>query len=143
MALLRDDDAVEALEADFRQFYSGLDLRDLWRPGSGMNYRVVISLWKRLPQDARIWEALVGERARWTEEKHLLADIRDFCMRTMYFSSIAAAKDLNQTALGQINDHAPKPPRRPGDPEPTQKTALTGAELKGTFLGKMVGNPRR
>lgn len=133
---------MAALEADFTQYYRA-DLRDLWRPGSGMTYRWVISHWKQLPEGARTWRVIVGERARWTEEKHLLADIRDFLVRTTYFGGIAAAKDLNQSALDKINEHIPKPARRPGDPEPERKIVSGGAELQQTFLGGMVGRPNR
>jgi hypothetical protein len=44
------------VEADFRSYYNGLDLRDLWRPGGGaskLTHRLALSLVEQLPPESR------------------------------------------------------------------------------------------
>lgn len=50
------------MEAALQRFYN-VDLRDLYRPGSGLTYRRVLTLIQQLPSP-------------WTIEAHLLDDIR-------------------------------------------------------------------
>lgn len=66
----------EAIEADFQRFY-GTDIRDVFRPGSGLTWRRVRAFIWALPADSALVREMSGEDAGWTLETQLLAAMHD------------------------------------------------------------------
>lgn len=137
---MKDDKAVECLEADFLSEYNGLDLRDLWRKDSGLTARRAISLFRQLPPTSRVWKYLLGDSAEWGYQEHLLADIRDLGMQIAYFSAQAVQVQLKPNSAEQKRLFRGVPTRlpRPGDPKEEIRFA-TKDELIALFG---VGKPR-
>ena len=132
---------MAALEADFWEYYHR-DLRDLWKPNSGMTVRWVISHFRKLPPKSRVWKHLLGEKAEWGYEEHLLADIRDIVARTSFLNAIEAHKGITDGNWNNIMRKLPDPPLRPGDEKPEIKFA-TKDELTQLFGGGMKPRGRR
>lgn len=66
----------EAIEADLARYY-GADIRDLFRPGSGLTWRRLRALVTNLPAESALGRALGGEDSVWTLETQLLAALHD------------------------------------------------------------------
>lgn len=132
---------MEALEADFWEYFHR-DLRDLWRPNSGMGPRWVISHFHQLPPSSRVMKYLIGEAAQWGQQEHLLADIRDSNFILTYVTQYLLAAQLSKPgSFEEIMNEAPELPLRPGD-EPKKPVELaTRDELLQLFGGG--GKPPR
>lgn len=122
------------MEADFTQYYQA-DLRDLWRPDSGMTVRWVIVHLMELPDDSRIKKHYGGEHAIFSLNDHLTADIRDLLLNVQYFTAVGALKDMKQSQIQKIVRGSPERPPRPGEIEPEPKFA-TKEELLMLFPDK-------
>ncbi|MBB5934575.1 hypothetical protein FHS42_001622 [Streptomyces zagrosensis] len=59
------------------QRYYGTDLRDLFRPGSGLTWRRLRALVTGLPADSALGRAIAGPDSVWTLETQLLAAVHD------------------------------------------------------------------
>jgi hypothetical protein len=138
---MNDDIAVVALEADFNEVYH-CDLRQLWVHNSGMTVRWVVDHFDHLPTTSRTKRHLIGEEASWSQQDHLMADVRDILLQNTYFTQITASKDIKQSGWSKIVDGIPKPPRRPGDEEPTPEFTPKD-ELVGLFGGGRKPRGRR
>lgn len=66
----------EAIESDLQRYY-GTDIRDIYRPGSGLTWRRVRALIAHLPADSALARSMAGEDSGWTLETHLLAAVHD------------------------------------------------------------------
>lgn len=66
----------EAIEADLQRYY-GTDLRDVFRPGSGLTWRRLRALVTGLPPDSALAQAMAGPDSVWTLETQLLAAVHD------------------------------------------------------------------
>ncbi len=131
---------MAALEFDLWQFCHR-DLRDLWRPNSGMSVRWVISTIDQLlkKQESSLRKYLVGDKAEWHHQEHLLADIRDTISFMAYFAPFAALSQVSERSDRQkILRDIPKAPLRPGD-EPEEIKFATKDELMQLFG---AGKPR-
>lgn len=84
------------------RFY-GVDLFDLGSPWLSM--RRLIVLLDHLPRESATVRAVVGDRARWGDTEHLLADLIDVAHWQMWQFSSAHSKKRPKR---------PKPIRRPG-----------------------------
>jgi len=132
---------VVKLDADLRSEY-GLDLHDLWKPGTGLTVRRLISYIKELPQDARIWKHLLGEETLWGHQEHLLADVRDVSQQIAYFSAVAAGRQFSKRSEWEkVMKDIPKQSRRPGDPKEEAPTFATTTDLMDMFGGGAIGKP--
>jgi hypothetical protein len=123
------------LLADLRQYYD-TDLRDFWREGSGLSLLVLISYLFHLPVDSRVMQKLGDQR--FNRQEHLQADILDALMQICYFTSVNANVQIRDgKSYKKVLDGAPKPLRRPGDPEPVkpQKKFVSGKSLNGVMQG--------
>lgn len=120
------------MEADFTSEYNGLDLRDLWRRGSGLTARRAIALIIELPEGSRTKKHIAGDRALFDVKAHLLADIRDLLNATQYFAGATATKDLKKSHIEKLARGMPQRIRRPGEPDPEKKFA-TPEELRQLF----------
>lgn len=99
----------EAVEADFQRYY-GTDIRDLWRPASGLTWRRFRALLSGLPPDSALARSLAGPDAGWTLETQLLAAMHD---------------RLSEANWQRGNAGAKSPSRRP-DPIPRPGVAAPG-----------------
>jgi hypothetical protein len=121
--------------ADLRQYYD-VDLRDFWREGSGLSLLVLISLLFQLPVDSRVMQHL-GEK-RFNRQEHLQADILDALRQIAYYTSVNANVQIRDArSYKKIVESAPKPLRRPGDPEPVKPTKqfVSGKQAAGVMKG--------
>lgn len=115
---LRDKKTRDALEADFRQYYS-LDLRDLWR--GGLNFIQVARLMTQLPRDGRLYREASKEPL--SLEEHLRMSILDAVRTGSYYSMVAAQAAVGKKGWGAVVKNAPKPLKR--RPEDDQKVVVT------------------
>jgi hypothetical protein len=121
---------TKALEVDLRRYYSGLDLRDLWRPGGGaskLTYRLIRVLIDGLPPESltktAIRDTLTSEDfedapepdgwGAWSKTDELLAVLVDQ-VGWLTYSTYAAQGG---------KPHEPTPIRRPG-------VGLSGAQKR-------------
>jgi hypothetical protein len=106
----------EAVEADLA--FRGVDLRDLWRPGTHLTWRRLKVLVNNLPQESAtqtairdsmpadvMREAAVSGHGRWSHEAMLLALLVD-CVNAMRYEAVAMQGGAKPTE--------PKPLPRPG-----------------------------
>jgi hypothetical protein len=100
--------------ADLWRYY-GVDLRDLWRPGSDLTPRAVLWLVEHLPQESATIAAMKGggHFREWTTQNHLLAGV---------FNLLAAA---NRQRAGKAMRKAPIQPPKPK----AQKRRPAGARV--------------
>lgn len=65
-----------AVEADLTRFYPGIDLRDVWRRGSGLTWRRLCALVAHLPAESACARAeLPAGVEPWSRTDLLLADV--------------------------------------------------------------------
>lgn len=112
------EDYAEPLEADLLQYY-GLDLADLFRPGSRLTWRRLAVLVRQLPPTSRTAAAQAGHDV-WSGERHLLADLVDLGQNMCYLLGVVATKDhtFKRPPVG-----LPQATRRPGMPEVAETAA--------------------
>lgn len=94
----------EAIEADLQRYY-GTDLRDLFKPGSGLTWRRLRALITGLPADSALGRAMVGPDSVWTLETQLLAAVHDRLSEANWQRGNAGAKTPSKR---------PQPIPRPG-----------------------------
>lgn len=94
----------EAIEADLQRYY-GTDLRDLFRPGSGLTWRRLRALVANLPPDSALARTMVGPDSVWTLETQLLAAVHDRLSEANWQRGNAGAKSPSRR---------PQPIPRPG-----------------------------
>jgi hypothetical protein len=98
-----------------QRFY-GIDLLGLWR--GELSPRRLAALVSNLPRDAAVHRATYGERARWGDTEHLLADVVDL-LQLLWWA---------QTKDGSKNRNRPKPLPRPGvTPPKDERTERIGS----------------
>lgn len=123
------------IEADFNQFYSGADIRDFWRSGSGMTYRWVVSHIKHLPEDSRYVKHLRSESGFiWNQDDHHRQDTIDLLQLAVYFLSTGATKDLTKSDQAKVIKGAPRRAPRPGE-EQEKPRMSTKQEVQAFFNG--------
>lgn len=134
---MRDEDARDALEADFQQYYN-LDLfkevdlsNGVYRPTSQMSLRRVANLTSSLPTDSRIIKLVRNDP--FDHRDHLLANIIDLLTRVDYWTNVVARGTVDEAS---IFDNVPEPMKRPKikeEPEPEAEKEeiqfMTGREL--------------
>lgn len=122
------------IEADFRQFFGGADLRDFWRRGSGMTYRWVISHIQNLPLESR-WVQHHRRKAGliWDQEDHHRQDTVDLLAQAVYWISQGTLLELQPKGKRELIKRAPKRPLRPGEQE--EKPKMTSKEDLRRFFG--------
>jgi hypothetical protein len=79
----------------------------------------------------------LGDR-RFNRSENLQADILDALLQIAYFTSVNANVQIRDgKTYKKIVESAPKPIRRPGDPEPvkTKKTFVSGKQAAGVMQG--------
>jgi len=133
--LLKDQDKFSRLEADFAEYYH-IDVRDLWRPGSGLTYRRCINLVKQLRSPARTVqaEAKLGE---YSLTDHILADVRDLLNMAVYLT-VHTIQVEKRADLDKILKAAPKPMERLGlkdEEEKKEKKFASVRELQSMMGG--------
>lgn len=94
----------EAIEADLQRYY-GTDLRDLFRPGSGLTWRRLRALVVNLPPDSALARTMVGPDSVWTLETQLLAAVHD---------RLSEANWQRGNAGSKTPSRRPQPISRPG-----------------------------
>lgn len=94
----------EAIEADLQRYY-GTDLRDLFRPGSGLTWRRLRALVVNLPSDSALARTIAGPDSVWTLETQLLAAMHDRLSEANWQRGNAGAKSPSRR---------PQPIPRPG-----------------------------
>lgn len=94
----------EAIEADLQRYYR-VDVRDAFRPCSGLTFRRLRALISHLPTDSALARRIGGEDAEWTLERQLLAAIHD---------RLAEGNWQRGNAGSKTPGRRPKPIDRPG-----------------------------
>ncbi|MET9147300.1 hypothetical protein [Streptomyces sp. NPDC004042] len=87
------------------QRYYGTDLRDLFRPGSGLTWRRLRALVVNLPSDSALARTISGPDAVWTLETQLLAAVHDRLSEANWQRGNAGSKSPSRR---------PQPIPRPG-----------------------------
>ncbi|MFD7539566.1 MULTISPECIES: hypothetical protein [unclassified Streptomyces] len=87
------------------QRYYGTDLRDLFRPGSGLTWRRLRALVVNLPTDSALARTMVGPDSVWTLETQLLAAVHDRLSEANWQRGNAGSKSPSRR---------PQPIPRPG-----------------------------
>lgn len=87
------------------QRYYGTDLRDLFRPGSGLTWRRLRALVVNLPPDSALGRSISGPDSVWTLETQLLAALHDRLSEANWQRGNAGAKSPSRR---------PQPIPRPG-----------------------------
>lgn len=82
--LLRDHG--DAVEADLA--FRGIDLRDLWRPGSGLTLRRLHVLVRALPPEALLWAVM-----REAEDRAKIPTVEKIRERQEFYAKRAASAD--------------------------------------------------
>lgn len=122
------------VEADFCQFYNGADLRDLWRRGSGMTYRRVVSLIRNLPDGSRYVKHLRIESGNvWDQDDHHRQDMVDLLQLAVYYLQQGPLTQFKKSDQAKVQKGAPQRSRRPGDPEPEKPKMSSKQELRNFF----------
>ena len=110
----------EAIEADLARYYS-TDIRDLFRPGSGLTWRRLRALVLGLPEESALGRAIAGEDSVWTLETQLLAALHDRLSEGNWQRGNAGSKTPSRR---------PKPIPRPGvRPERIGRTTRSPEEV--------------
>lgn len=94
----------EAIEADLQRYYS-TDLRDLFRPESGLTWRRLRALVVNLPPDSALARTIAGADSVWTLETQLLAALHDRLSEANWQRGNAGSKSPSRR---------PQPIPRPG-----------------------------
>lgn len=94
----------EAIEADLQRYY-GTDLRDLFRPDSGLTWRRLRALVVNLPADSAFGRTMAGPDSAWTLETQLLAAVHD---------RLSEANWQRGNAGSKTPSRRPQPIPRPG-----------------------------
>lgn len=119
------------LEADFCQFYSGADLRDFWRSGSGMTYRWVVSHIRQLPEDSRYVKHLRRESGQiWDQNDHHRQDMVDLLQQAVYFLQTGPTSGMKNSDRAKVVKGAPKRIPRPGEEQQEKPRMSTKQEIQ-------------
>lgn len=107
----------DALEADFRQYYS-LSLKGIYT--GELCYTEAARLMTQLPHESRLYRIITGEPISFQE--HLLMSIIDATRQGAYYSSVSAMAGVDKRYRGKVLSGAPDPIRKP--PEESRKKVL-------------------
>lgn len=99
----------EAIEADLLRWF-GVDLRHLGSPE--LSLRRLLVLLGHLPRESSTVRAIAGERARWGDSEHLLADLIDAVQSLAWQHAWVHSRKKPQR---------PKPHPRPGVDRPGER----------------------
>ena len=112
------DDHGDAIAADLSEHYQ-IDVRDLFRDGSGLSPRWVLLHIVQLPQSSRFYaEKRGGPQFRgWDESRYALA------------AAVNAVRALQYTYVAAHSKHKPKPP----EPFPVPDSVVEAKKKKGGF----------
>lgn len=131
---------MSALEADLQSEYN-VDLRDLFRPGSGLTVRRVCVLLRELPLDSRIHRRMSSSKIL-SYKDHLTLDLLEGIRQVSYWAYVSAVKGVDEANQRALVRGAPKPLERPGQ-EKKKKTFVSGAQLANRLGGRAAAIPTR
>jgi len=126
------------IEADFCQYYSGADLRDFYRRGTGMTYRWVASHIRQLPLDSRWVKHHRDKDGRiWDQQDHHRQDTVDILTQILYYLQTDVLATIKKSDRRKVTTSSPARPLRPG--EEKAKPQMTAKEDLKVFFSHARG----